>query len=141
MGSLNGPIETLYVARIESIHTVGMKDHCSSSLEWEDLRCFAALARHGTLAGAARALRLPRTGVTQRLARLEARVGSPLFTRQARRLVLTSTGASVLAEAAQMEMAVCAVSQMCTGKFSETVSGVHARGHRSSPRNDKRKNP
>jgi hypothetical protein len=133
MGALNGSIERLYVSRAAVIHTAAMKDACGPSLDWEDLRCFAALARHRTLAGTARALNLTRAGVSLRVARLETRVGAPLFARGARGLTLTATGASVLAEAAQMEMAACAVSQMCTGNFAETVSGVPPRGHRSSP--------
>ena len=116
-----------------------MNDSCATSFDWDDLRCFAALARHGTLGSAARALNLTRAGVSLRLTRLETRIGAPLFAHGARRLSLTATGASVLAEAAQMEMAAWAVSQMCTGRILETVSGLHPRGHRSSPRMVKRK--
>jgi DNA-binding transcriptional LysR family regulator len=116
-----------------------MNVSCASALDWDDLRFFAALARHGTLVAAARALAVPQAGVSQRLARLEARLGAPLFAHEARRLELTSIGASVLAEAAQMEMAACAISQMCTGKFPETVPGARPPSHRSSPRTAKRK--
>ena len=115
-----------------------MIDNCTATLDWEDLRCFAALARHGTLPTAARTLNATRRVVSRRLARLEARLGSALFVRKAGRLALTVTGVSVLAETAQMEMAACAVWQMCTGKFSKTVSGVRSRGDRSSPRAAKR---
>lgn len=107
---------------------------CATTLDWEDLRFFAALARHRTLAAAAKTLSVTHASVARRLGSLEARVGSPLFTRRARTFVLTATGLSVLAEAAQMEMAACAVSQMCTGTIGGTVPGVRARGHRSSRR-------
>src|SRR5688572_23869680 len=98
-----------------------MIDTCTATLDWEDLRCFAAVARQGTLPSAARTLNVTHRDVSRRLARLEAKLGSALFVRKAGRLALTVTGVSVLAEAAQMEMAACAVWQMCTGKFSKTV--------------------
>ena len=107
---------------------------CSTTLDWEDLRFFAALARHRRLAAAARTLDVTHAAVSRRLASLEARFGSPLFERKSRRFALTAAGLAVLTETAQMEMAACAVSQMCTGTNVKTVPGVRPRGHRSSPR-------
>lgn len=103
-----------------------------SPIDWEDVRFFAALARHRSVAATARALKVTHAAVVRRLASLETRLGSPLFVRRTRGFSLTSAGASVLAEAAQMEMAACAVAQMCTGSFPRTVPGAGARRHRSS---------
>lgn len=109
-------------------------NQCSTTLDWEDLRFFAALARHRTLAAAARTLDVTHAAVSRRLANLEARFGSPLFERKPRRFSLTAAGLAVLTETAQMEMAACAVSQMCTGTNGKTVPGARTRSHRSSPR-------
>ncbi len=103
-----------------------------ASLDWEDVRFFAALARHGSLAATARTLKVAQAAVSRRLARLEAVLGSRLFTRRARGYALTDAGVAVLAEAAQMEMAACALTQMCIGAFPPTVAGMRARAHRSS---------
>jgi regulatory helix-turn-helix LysR family protein len=81
------------------------------ALDWEDVRCFIALAHHGTTAAAARALRIDPGLVEQRLASLEATLGETLFTRGVTRFDLTSAGATALADAAQMEMGACALMQ------------------------------
>jgi DNA-binding transcriptional LysR family regulator len=107
---------------------------CATTLDWEDLKFFAALARHRTLAATAKTLAVTHAAVARRLASLEARVGLPLARRAGRSYALTAAGLSVLTEAAQMEMAACAISQMCTGTIGGAVPGVPARGHRSSRR-------
>ncbi|HLA71728.1 MAG TPA: LysR family transcriptional regulator, partial [Steroidobacteraceae bacterium] len=81
----------------------------TASLDWEDVRFFAALARHATLAGTARALKVTHATVARRLANFEATLGQALFTRGAHGFSLNAAGATALAEAAQMEMAACAL--------------------------------
>lgn len=65
----------------------------------EDLRFFSLLARQGSLAAAARALRVTPSAVTQRLQALEARLGVRLLDRSTRRAVPTSEGELLLEEA------------------------------------------
>ena len=55
-------------------------------LDWEDVRCFAALARHRTLLAASRALNVNPEAVERRLASLEAALGYALFTRDGQRV-------------------------------------------------------
>jgi len=81
----------------------------TAGLDWEDVRFFSALARHGTLAATARDLNEPRATVARRLANLEATLGQSLFKRRANNFSLNAAGAGALAEAAQMEMAACAL--------------------------------
>jgi len=81
------------------------------SLDWEDVRCFVALAHHGTAPAAARALRMAPKLVELRLASLEETLGEILFTRQSTKFELTASGAAALADAAQMEMGACALMQ------------------------------
>jgi molybdate transport repressor ModE-like protein len=106
-------------------------------LDWEDVRFFTALARHGSLAATARTLKVSQALVSRRLASLETLLGSPLFKRRARGYALTDAGVSALAEAAQMEMAACALTEMCIGTFSPTVTGGSARARRSSGKTDR----
>ena len=81
------------------------------TLDWEDVRYFLAIARHGTLLGAARNLRVATEIVVRRLDSLETSLGDELFTRNASTFALNAAGAAALAEAAQMEMAACSLTQ------------------------------
>jgi len=94
----------------------------TASLDWEDVRFFAALARHGTLAGTARGLKVTHATVARRLANLESTLGQSLFSRNASGFSLNSTGATALAEAAQMEMAACAL--MERRESPSTIAGL-----------------
>lgn len=71
--------------------------------DWEDLRHFLALARHGSLSAAARALRISHATVARRLASLEADLGVALFDRRPEGYVLTEAGRRALDEAQAME--------------------------------------
>lgn len=81
----------------------------AATLDWEDVRFFTALARHGTLAATARSLKVTHATVARRLANFETTLGRPLFTRSAAGFALNAEGAAALAEAAQMEMAAGAL--------------------------------
>jgi DNA-binding transcriptional LysR family regulator len=91
-------------------------------LDWEDVRFFAALARHATLAATARALKVTHATVSRRLANLETTLGLALFSRSAHGFALNAAGAAALAEVAQMEMAACAL--MERREPAGTVAGL-----------------
>ena len=59
---------------------------CTGDLDWEDVRYFAALARHRSLSATARALRVNHATVSRRVAHLEALLGRALFERRAEEL-------------------------------------------------------
>ena len=102
-------------------------------LDWEDVRFFAALARHRTLAATARDLNESHATVARRLANLEATLGHSLFKRRAKNFSLNAAGAGALAEAAQMEMAACALMEKREAASSlAAVAGVRTRHRRSS---------
>jgi len=61
-------------------------------LDWEDVRYFIALARHGTLSATARALRVNHATVARRIASLETQLGHPMFDRRASGYTLTAEG-------------------------------------------------
>jgi DNA-binding transcriptional LysR family regulator len=73
------------------------------SLDWNDLRSILAIARQGSLQGAARALGVNHSTVFRRLNALEARLGARLFDRSARGYALTAAGEHMLASAERVE--------------------------------------
>src|SRR5215467_15269512 len=81
----------------------------TARLDWEDVRYFVALARHGTLSATARALRVNHATVARRIASLETLVGRTLFDRRARGYVLTAEGKAILDEANAMDEAALSV--------------------------------
>ena len=93
----------------------------TAGLDWEDVRYFAALARHGTLAATARTLKVTHATVARRLANLETSLGQPLFARHREGYRLNAAGAAALGEAAQMELAAGALQ---AARDSHTGTGV-----------------
>lgn len=73
--------------------------------EWDLFRTFEAVARHGGLTAAAKALAMSQSTVSRHLARLEERAGSPLVLRE-QPIRLTDRGASLLAAVEPMVDAV-----------------------------------
>jgi len=57
-----------------------------------DLAVFSAIAQAGSITGAAKILKLPKSNVSRRLARLESRLGAQLIERNTRSSRLTSIG-------------------------------------------------
>jgi len=81
----------------------------TARLDWEDVRYFVALARHGTLSASARALRVNHATVARRIASLETLIGRALFDRRAEGYVLTAEGKAVLEEASAMDEAAMSI--------------------------------
>ncbi|WP_374634974.1 LysR family transcriptional regulator [Paracoccus sp. (in: a-proteobacteria)] len=73
------------------------------ALVWDDLRVFLAVARRGTLSGAAGQLHLGLATVSRRIERLEQDLGRPLFLRQQTGYRLTEDGLSLRERAEEME--------------------------------------
>src|SRR5262245_33599037 len=81
----------------------------TTALDWEDVRYFVALARHGTLSATARALRVNHATVARRITSLETLLGRPLFERRADGYALTAEGKAILDEASIMDEAALSV--------------------------------
>ncbi|ACL65047.1 transcriptional regulator, LysR family [Anaeromyxobacter dehalogenans 2CP-1] len=79
--------------------------HRTATLDWEDVRCFAALARTGSLSGAGRALGVNHATVARRVAALERALGRRLLERRPDGVRLTAAGAAALERARDMERA------------------------------------
>src|SRR5262249_32461694 len=73
------------------------------AMEWSDLKVFLAIAREGTLGGAARNLGQTQPTMGRRLRALESAVGHTLFQRTADGFVLTDEGNAVLGHVERME--------------------------------------
>ena len=76
-----------------------------ASINWDSLQVFLNLARHGSLARAARALRIDATTVSRRVTALERQMQQTLFERTVDGFVLTSYGRALLPHAEDMEAA------------------------------------
>lgn len=85
-------------------------------MEWSDVRIFLAIARAGTLGGAARALGSSHPTVGRRLRALELAIGHTLFQRTSDGLVLTEEGHGIVALAEQMEEGALAMQRRLDGQ-------------------------
>ncbi len=82
-----------------------MADHFRTGPDWEDIRVFIALARHGSLSATARALGVNHATVARRVAALERALGETLAERRPDGYALTPAGARVLQSIRAMETA------------------------------------
>lgn len=88
-----------------------MADQNRAALDWENVRMFVALARHGSLSGAARALSVNHGTVSRHVSSLEAALGEKLVERRPDGYVLTSAGTRVLGAASDMEAAAAVLAR------------------------------
>ena len=72
-------------------------------MNWNELRIFLSVARHGNLIASGRALRIDPTTVSRRISSLEAALEQTLFERTNEGFVLTGHGRDLLAHAEEME--------------------------------------
>jgi DNA-binding transcriptional LysR family regulator len=78
----------------------------SGAIDWDDARVFLAIARHGSLRAAGRALGLSQPTIGRRLAAFEASFGGPtLFDRLPEGLRLNAAGTALLGAAEELEIA------------------------------------
>ncbi len=73
------------------------------------MRLFLALVDHGTLVAAAEHLDLSQPTLGRRLASLQKRMGTTLFTRDGRRLALTDAGHAIVENARRMQSEMLAI--------------------------------
>ena len=87
----------------------------TGTLDWNDLRTVLAVARAGSLAGAARALELRHSTVFRRIEQAERRLGSRLFERSRTGWSPTPQGEAVARAAAEMESAALGAERAISG--------------------------
>lgn len=93
-------------------------------LEWDDLRSFLAIARHGSLSAAARALKVTQTTMGRRLEGLHAKAGARLLQRTPTGFVLTPAGERVMANVERMEAEALSIERAITGEDARIAGQV-----------------
>lgn len=83
---------------------------------WDDLRVFLAVARSGSLSGAARTLGVNHSTVFRRIGAFEADLGVRLFERQSGGYLLTSAGEELRDGALRVEEEIASLSRKVTGQ-------------------------
>ncbi|MFN3199496.1 MAG: LysR family transcriptional regulator [Bradymonadia bacterium] len=91
---------------------------------WDDLRLFLAVARAGTLTGAAAELAVSVSTLHRRLAAFEEAVGSSLFTKDPRGYQLTQAGEALLPHAEEVEEAVFSATRAVVGHDQQASGEV-----------------
>jgi DNA-binding transcriptional LysR family regulator len=89
-------------------------------LAWDDLRTVLAIARSGSLSGAARALDLEHSTVFRRLEEIERRLGTTLFERSRSGYQANAHGEAVAEAARAMEEAALAAERRVLGEMLGT---------------------
>lgn len=92
-------------------------------ISWELYRSFLAVARSGSLSGAARSLRLTQPTLGRHMDELELALGTPMFTRSPQGLLPTETAAGLVPIAEAMESAARAMERVASGTAT-AVAGV-----------------
>ena len=87
--------------------------------DWNDLRHFLAVARHGSTLAAARALRVNQSTVHRRLAELERQLGCQLVNRHPTGYRLTEVGEELRSHAERVEDAVVAFERRVSASSKE----------------------
>lgn len=85
-------------------------------LDWDDLRSFLTIARHGNLSAAARVLKVTQTTMGRRLEALHERSGARLLQKTPNGFVLTAAGVRVLGAVERMEAEALAVERAISGE-------------------------
>ena len=88
----------------------------SRMLDWDDLRFFLAIARHGSLSAAAQDLRVTQSTVGRRLASLEASLGVRLLNRTPDGYVPTLVGQDVREQAERLEAEALSLERNAGGR-------------------------
>jgi DNA-binding transcriptional LysR family regulator len=98
--------------------------HDAAVFDWNDLRHLLAVAQHGSMLAAARALRVDQSTVQRRLAELERCLGQRLVQREAAGYQLTEFGQAMLPHAQRVADAVAALEQRVEAERRAAVGVV-----------------
>lgn len=92
--------------------------------DWNDLKFFLAVARHGSTIAAGKALRTSQSTVQRRLGELEAKIGRELVARQTTGYRPTPFGEKLLPLAERVEAAIGDFEQCVTGEVREEAGVI-----------------
>lgn len=97
-------------------------DRRAIKFDWNRARAFLVTAEEGSLSAAARALNMTQPTVGRQVSALEAELGISLFERTNSGLILTQSGADLVAQVKAMGDAATNLSRLASG-HAETVEG------------------
>src|ERR1700741_315965 len=92
--------------------------------QWDDVRFFLAVARAGSLSGAARALDVGHVTVGRRIALLEKRLGGTLLNRKPDGFATPPAGAAARRHCIAMETAALDLERLAAGRDSLVTGSV-----------------
>ena len=92
--------------------------------DWNDLRYFLAVARHGSTLAAARSLRVSQTTVARRIAALEQALGFPLFEKRQAGYSLTPAGEELIETAGRVESSANAFADAAAARIRDISGSV-----------------
>ena len=87
-----------------------------SSMDWDDLKVFTAIAHSGSVRAAARRLGIHHSTVARRLDHFEKRLGAVMFNRTPEGLKLSADGQVVLVQAEQVEGRIDDIERVLLGR-------------------------
>src|SRR5262245_30626851 len=93
------------------------------TLDWSLVRAFLAVAEHGSLSAAARALGASQPTLGRQVRAMQDALGAELFRRHDKGFELTETGKALLPSARAMRQAVHDIELAAAGK-EETLEGM-----------------
>lgn len=99
-------------------------NRAAGTWQWDDVRFFLAVARAGSLSGAARVLAVGHVTVGRRIALLEKRLGVTLLQRTPDGFDVTSAGEAVLRRCIAMENAALDLERAAAGRDSLAVGSI-----------------
>jgi molybdate transport repressor ModE-like protein len=90
-------------------------------MNWDDLRLFLAVARTGSISGAASQLGVQHSTISRRIRQLEEKLGARLLERKTGRYELTQAGENVKEATSRIEQEVLSVDGALLGKDTQQV--------------------
>ena len=88
-------------------------------MDWDDIRFYLAVARHGSIRGASGHLSVNASTVARRVDAYEKKIGVRLFERLPSGYVLTKTGQDMMASAELIENEIASLDRRVTGRDSQ----------------------
>ena len=90
-------------------------------MNWDDMRLFLAVARNGSISGAAKQLGVQHSTVSRRMRQFEEKLGTRLIERKTGRYELTQAGENVKEASSRIEREVLGVDSALLGKDAQQV--------------------
>ena len=102
-------------------------DKISRLVNWDDFSVFLAISKTGSISKAAVLMGRTQPTISKRIENLEARLGTPLFTRTPSGMVATEIGKAMLTHASAMNRSAASMERMANGYDKAKTGDVFVR--------------